>query len=280
MVQRITNKVRAIFRQKKLYAFYDNAALERLIQRACAIDYDTIAVKWRIPKVMAYDFAPLILYDVVMYIDDSWSMETREKNGERIEDLKFVLEKVTALMTMFNPDGLSMRFINAEHEFDGISTGEQALDIISRTEFVYDTNFATNLLRKVFGPMIVAKVRTEKLTKPVLVLSLIDNVPEPEPRDTLIRILMESLNACYMSKYDLGALDLGIAQVGTDKAVHAYLKGVQNQPQIQIGGKVNVTYNVEMETMKCKTKGFTLTPELWLLKLVLGPIDPSYDGFD
>jgi hypothetical protein len=71
MVERIATKLRSIVQQKKLAAFYDNAALERLIQRACAIDYDAIAAKWRIPKAMTYDFASLILYDVVLYIDDS-----------------------------------------------------------------------------------------------------------------------------------------------------------------------------------------------------------------
>jgi hypothetical protein len=82
-------------------------------------------------------------------------------------------------MAMFDQDGLSMRFINAERGFEGISTSQQALDIIGHTEFVYDTNFATNLLNKVLEPMVVAKARTEKLGKPVLILSLTDGKPSP-----------------------------------------------------------------------------------------------------
>jgi hypothetical protein len=91
--------------------------------------------------------------------------------------------------------------------------------------------------------------------------------------------MKESLNACCKTKYGVGAFDLGIALVGTDKGAQVYYKEeVDDNPEI--GSEVDVTSNVEMEAMECKKKGFTLTPELWLMKLVLGPIDPAYDGFD
>jgi hypothetical protein len=49
----------------------------------------------------------------------------------------------------------------------------------------------------------------------------------------------------------------------------------------QIGGLVDCTSNYESEADEMKRKsGMELTPELWLLKLLMGGIDSSYDEQD
>lgn len=47
-----------------------------------------------------------------------------------------------------------------------------------------------------------------------------------------------------------------------------------------IGGLVDTTANFENEQADMMKVGVDLTPELWLVKLLLGPIDSSYDSKD
>lgn len=74
------------------------------------------------PKELAIDLACLALYDIVILADDSSSMSFEEQ-GERIEDLKIVLSKVAEVATMFDQDGILIRFLNSNVQGNGIRYG-------------------------------------------------------------------------------------------------------------------------------------------------------------
>lgn len=55
----------------------------------------------------------LALYDVVIYVDDSGSMSF-EENGERIKDLQLILQRAAFAATLFDDDGVDLRFMNED----------------------------------------------------------------------------------------------------------------------------------------------------------------------
>lgn len=55
---------------------------------------------------LAVDLSSLALYDVVIYADDSGSMESG--GGERIDDLKLIVAKVAEVATLFDDDGIEV----------------------------------------------------------------------------------------------------------------------------------------------------------------------------
>lgn len=59
------------------------------------------------PVALAVDLASLALYDIIIYADDSGSMESGD--GERIEDLKLIVAKVAEVATLFDDDGIEVR---------------------------------------------------------------------------------------------------------------------------------------------------------------------------
>ena len=69
-----------------------------------------------------------------------------------------------------------------------------------------------------------------------------------------------------------------MSQVGTDTRAQAFLAQLDNDPEI--GNMVDATSYYELEAEEMKRKGVTLTPELWLVKLLVGAIDRSYDEQD
>jgi len=62
------------------------------IARKASFKVADICNQWRIPQEVGRDLVRLGLYDIVLFIDDSGSMQF-EENGERIDDMKLVLKR-------------------------------------------------------------------------------------------------------------------------------------------------------------------------------------------
>ncbi len=64
-------------------------------------------------------------------------------------------------------------------------------------------------------------------------------------------------------------------QVGKDTDAQAFLGRLDNDKDV--GGMIDATSYFELEAEEYKQRGIVLTPELWLVKLMVGAIDPTYD---
>ena len=88
------------------------------------------------PLVLAYRLATLALYDIIIYADDSGSMAF-EEGGERINDLKLMVGRVADVSTMFDDDGILVRFMNGTVEGYGIRDSTSAGQLISQASCTY-----------------------------------------------------------------------------------------------------------------------------------------------
>lgn len=64
-------------------------------------------------------------------------------------------------------------------------------------------------------------------------------------------------------------------QVGKDTSAQAFLAALDTDSMV--GKQIDCTSYYENESEEFRRKGIELTPELWLVKLLVGSIDPSYD---
>ena len=83
---------------------------------------------------LAYSMASLALYDIIIYADDSGSMAF-EENGERVSDLKLMVGRVADVATMFDDDGILVRFMNGTIEGNGIRDSASAAQLISQASW-------------------------------------------------------------------------------------------------------------------------------------------------
>lgn len=97
----------------------------------CACLYRGLAAKYHMPVELAYSMASLALYDIIIYADDSGSMAF-EEGGERINDLKLMVGRVADVATMFDDDGILVRFMNGTLEGNGIRDSASAAQLISQ----------------------------------------------------------------------------------------------------------------------------------------------------
>lgn len=162
-----------------------------------------------------------------------------EENGERIKDLKLILSRVASAASLFDDDGIQLRFMNWQvpnHELrmlDGIKSEQQIEDIVAKVPFKGLTKIGTQLKSLVVEPIILSKARNNQLQKPVLVITITDGQPAGEP----LGVLAETIRYCVGElsrnpKYGRGAASFQFAQVGNDQQAREFLSKLDEEPGI------------------------------------------------
>jgi hypothetical protein len=227
---------------------------------------------------LAVDLAALALYDIVIYADDSTSMKYCD-NGERLEDLKVIVSKVAEVATLFDDDGISICYMNSNAFGNNIKSAQAANEFVSRNStFEGMTPLATSMEKRILAPLVAANIQRNALQKPVLVICVTDGEPTSEPETKIFQTIKQIKQFVSGTPYGPGAVAFEFAQVGKDTDAQAFLGRLDNDPVV--GRVVDCTSYYENEEMECRKKGVTLTPSLWLTKLMVGAVDPTYDDQD
>jgi hypothetical protein len=275
----IKQRVDSVIQDKNLHYFYpvNSPQYNALLIRLSHIDFPAIAAKRKIPVELAFDLAALGVTDVILFIDDSGSMNFDEQwntSTEKTDDLKLILSRIVDIASMFDDDGLCLRFFNSNKEFDNITNEQDAMNALAKVHYNGGTPIGRSLVTKILEPFVYAKARNNKLTKPLMIYIITDGVPDNKPEvKNNIRKCKDWLS---QTSYGKSAVNIMFAQVGNSQSAAQYLKNeLDNDPDI--GEDVDTTGNFEMEYEKYITKGVDLTPDLWLLQMTLGSIVRAYD---
>ncbi|GAA5855444.1 hypothetical protein JCM9279_005479 [Rhodotorula babjevae] len=279
-VESVLALLRFCVTDQKIQAFYpDPRALEPLAQRIVSSGaLQQLASKWRLPMEIAVDLCKLSLFDVVLLIDDSGSMSF-EEGGSRIDDAKLVISRVAEAASAFDDDGIQVRFLNSRIDGNGLRSEADALALVGQIRFSGMTPLGTSFDQKIIQPLILGPARAGQLKKPVLVIAVTDGQPGGEPRDTLARVLINASRSLQQTRYGADALSVTLAQIGNDPHARQFLSELDVHPEV--GDLIDTTSNYEQEEDDfMRTSGMQLTPELWLVKMMMGGIDSSYDAMD
>ncbi|RSH82439.1 uncharacterized protein EHS24_007408 [Apiotrichum porosum] len=271
-----------------IQAFYPPGSLEQIAQRVAQSGVlNKIAAEWRMPMELASDLVKMALFDFVLYIDDSGSMAF-EENGERIDDLKLILSRVAFATSLFDADGIQVRFMNSNLQGDNISTEAQAMQLVNQVKFSGLTPLGTSLMNKVLQPLVLGPARQGTLQKPVVVIAITDGTPAGENKDEVFNVIQRADRELGSSRYGRDAVSYQFAQVGNDQKAQQFLAVLDNHPVV--GGLVDCTSNYEAEQAEMAQKGVDLQsqwptllsqyPGTKMPGLLMGPIDTSYDTKD
>eukprot|EP00882_Tetradesmus_deserticola_P004189 GHRQ01004425.1.p2 GENE.GHRQ01004425.1~~GHRQ01004425.1.p2 ORF type:complete len:222 (+),score=109.85 GHRQ01004425.1:165-830(+) len=139
------------------------------------------------------------------------------------------------------------------------------------------TPLATSLANKVLGPIVYSLAGSGQLAKPVLVLTITDGEPTDNPRDLVVQVIKEARNR-LSAQYGPKAVAFEFAQVGKDQRAQAFLGQLDKHPEV--GSSIDCTSYFELESAEYQRRGIQLSPEMWLVKMMVGSIDPTYDEGD
>ncbi|RAK82645.1 putative transcription factor RfeF [Aspergillus fijiensis CBS 313.89] len=268
--------------EKRLQSFYPLERLDKLVQALsndAPFKVNKLIHELNIPTEVAMDIMKLALFDVILYVDDSGSMEFEER-GVRKEQLRSTIEVVASAASTFDDDGISVRFMNSPEQGDGIRNADDVSRLVSRVRFQGLTPLGTSLRNKVLDPMVVTPARAGRLQKPVLIITITDGQPAGEPLDSVSNAIGYAVNEVSRTQYGQGAVSFQFSQVGNDTKARDFLASLDEDPRI--GSLIDCTSNfeVEQDEMSRANPPVHLTRELWCAKLMLGAIDSSYDTKD
>ena len=152
-----------------------------------------------------------------------------EENGERIKDLRLILERVAFAATLFDADGISVRFMNTNlppNLQDGVATEAHIDNVMRGVQFKGLTPMGTSLRKKVIDE-VIGKARANQLRKPVLVITVTDGQPAGEPQDAVFDTIRDAVKSLPP-----GAIAFEFAQVGNDQSARQFLGKLDEDPQV------------------------------------------------
>ena len=170
--------------------------------------------------------------------DNSGSMEF-EEGGERKKDLQVILSRVAYAASLFDDDGIQVRFMNQAgpridpNQLNNIRTEEQAERLAMDAKYSGLTPLGTQLRSQIVEPLVLQQARSGRLRKPVLIITITDGQPAGESRDTLEQTIMfAERELSRMPQYGKHACSYQFAQVGNDQAAKAFLADLDSKREI------------------------------------------------
>jgi len=153
-----------------------------------------------------------------------------EENGERIKDLKLILSRVSYAASLFDDDGIQVRFMNSGAAgvnpamLNGIRNEQQAEALVEQAKYSGLTPLGTELRNQIIEPLVLQRARSGQLRKPILIITITDGQPAGEPPKALEQtIAMTGQELSRMPQYGRHACKFQFAQVGNDQAATAFL---------------------------------------------------------
>ncbi|KAI9002540.1 hypothetical protein DFJ74DRAFT_760337 [Hyaloraphidium curvatum] len=283
----IISNLRRIVTEQKLQAFYDENRLQRVAaDLAQRIGYNANRIQTgglhpgfrgeidELDEVAA--FSILGLYDIVLFVDDSGSIEAAEAQDGRKTDMVNILEMVCALVCLYDDDGISVRPFSNKVEMDNVKTASDVMAFFKKLSFNFSTPMGEKLESRVLKPMVVKPAQNGKLPKPVLVITITDGIPDSET--DVFNAIKRAKADLAKTRYGAGAVAFQFAQVGGDRGAQDFLSRLDNDSAV--GAMIDCTSQYEMEQEEWASKGRELGPGMYMLKLLTGAIDPAMDGLD
>jgi hypothetical protein len=273
----VVEKMWRIVCLKKLHGFYSQQSLQNLVNRACRHDYKTLMIQWGLPTLdMAIDLAVLGLYDIIIFGDDSGSMgteEPKEDNLTRWEILKQVVKTIGFWSSLMDADGVVVRFINSMQEGNGISNSAEIDGIFRTVRPSGGTPLGEQLDAKIIRKIVIPVIQSQEIQRPVLILNITDGTPSNS--NSVKQTILNCRNFCAQTKYGENAVAFSFAQIGSDRSATEYLGQLDIDPQV--GHLIDCTSEFSIEKEEC---GAGFTEAVWVVKLMIGAIDPAYDSAD
>ncbi|KAL1409196.1 hypothetical protein Q8F55_006026 [Vanrija albida] len=277
---RVMQVLMQCIQEQRIGAFYRDqrqveAVAHRIVNTGAA---QRLASAWQLPPPIAIDLIKMALFDTVILVDDSGSMRFEQK-GARIEDLIQIMAKVAGASSLFDDDGIQVRFLNSQLQGNHITTEEAAVNLIQQVKFDGRTPLGTALDQKILQPLVLGPARAGQLRKPFHIVIITDGEPNGEPRETLRNVIVRANRELRNTQYGPDALSIQLAQVGNDMSALKFLSSLDDDREVGQLIDQTMDFDYERDQMRQKT-GQDLTPQMWLMKLLLGAIDHGYDSKD
>lgn len=129
-----------------------------------------------------------------------------------------ILSYVAFVAALFDADGIEVRFLNSTNMASGIKNDADVQKLVDANPFKGVTNLGKEMWGKVLDPLIVKPAQKGVLQKPVLVISITDGEPYPEPASKIRDVIKDTKTALKKTRYGEDALSLRKSRLGYESS--------------------------------------------------------------
>lgn len=186
-------------------------------------------------------------------------------SGQRDDPNTRTLAKVATAATLFDDDGIEVRFLNAPIEGNRITSDDGAVNLLSQIQYQGPCALGSALDFKVLQPLVLGPARTNSLHKPKLIIVITGGtgVHFAENPDTVRQVIDRAAQE-LMRGPGADAISFEFCLIGNDRQAEQWLSNLDADRAI--GGLMDVTGDYDAERAQMQQKGQNLTPVMWLLK--------------
>ncbi|PYI01687.1 hypothetical protein BO78DRAFT_378632 [Aspergillus sclerotiicarbonarius CBS 121057] len=220
------------FIENNLRSYYQpgDPYVEELVKNAATRAKD-LTQKYELEPEVTPKLAIMALYDFVILCDDSSSM--RKDKRIRIQALEDTCQRVAEIGSSIQPQGVYLRFLNnsQDQHYNNLSDGEiQAR--MKDIKYKGSTRLGNVLETKIVKPLIIDKVESGQLEKPVITVIITDGDPQGEAPTRLEEAILNcKKRLSELSKEPEGAIFL-ISRVGNDPNAEMFLSSLMNNKDL------------------------------------------------
>lgn len=266
----------------RLGAFYTPQAVRELARiTAERVNFNNLMRAAQLPTLShAIEFAVLSLYNIVILVDNSLSMDNPRHKAE----LRKLMTESTEIAALFDHDGIDVRVLNRNSGSpggDSLTTCDQIASIVDGLSFSGGTPLG-HAIQSLHLSLLVPLVESGTLAKPLMVLVVTDGEPDSETH--VVDVIRAGVDFLRRTRYGDKACAYQFAQVGRDPRATEFLSRIDGHKEI--GHVVDATGDIELEERQFlsanQNKGISgqYSYYLWLQKILLGAIDPIFDALD
>jgi hypothetical protein len=156
-----------------------------------------------------------------------------EEDEERIRDLKLILSRVAYTSSLFDDNGITVRFMNSSLEGNNMRDESDIEHLVNTVKFKGLTPLGTSLRAKILDPFVVEPARSGQLKKPIIIITITDGQPSGKPEGAVNEtIRYASAAVTRNSRYGKGACSFQFAQVGNNLKAREFLGKLNNDSTI------------------------------------------------
>ncbi|RAL04442.1 vWA domain-containing protein [Aspergillus ibericus CBS 121593] len=221
------------FIENNLKSYYQpgDPYVEELVKIAATRAKD-LTQKYELEPEVTPRLAIMALYDFVILCDDSSSM--RKDRRIRIQALEDTCERVAEFGSSIQPHGVYLRFLNnSQDQHYNELTDKEVKVKMKDIKYSGSTRLGTVLGSKIVNPLIIDKVQSGQLEKPVITVIITDGDPQGEAPTCLEKTVLDcKRRLSELSKEPEGAVFL-ISRVGNDPNAVAFLSSLRMNKDLQ-----------------------------------------------
>ncbi|CAG9996101.1 unnamed protein product [Clonostachys byssicola] len=217
----------------QLASFHSDDQIKKIAMNA-KIWGDKIRAKDGYSDEYLDDLLVLALFDTILFLDNSWSMNDSNEPTEELQDIAGSIVEVESIYD--NTPSVRIEFLNGKPRDDTAETADEVRELIANINNFGTTPLGAQLRKKILDRFVYPKLQAKGTFRPVLICVITDGCPDPAEKGRF----QNEIDECKKLLRDRDRTKVGekhvlfqISRVGKLREAEQFIKSLKADPELK-----------------------------------------------